>query len=629
MFGNNRSDKSMKGKKAGKAKGKKGRAAEPGSAKGYTDYYVIETPSRTPETADEPRDPKKKRILFWVVAVLVALVLIGAAGPIGLGIVVGVGLWFFMRYLWRKRVSSPSEGKLVRDIKKKFTPKQRKILAGAVCVVVGVIFMSLAFASQERQDAQQAQSESDPSIEQHGPEEQLDLEVGETATFDGYSVTIQSAEYDGEALGAAFRIVALEDASVDVGSFAAKTEAGDAIETASVSPSGTRPLDRGEVLDGKLAFEDGQVAAILWTDGANRASWKLPAADPEPAATGTLTAHFIDVGQGDSSFYQLPDGKTMLVDAGTTESGSTVVSYLRGLGVERIDYLVATHPHEDHIGGMPAVFSAFEIGQVWAPRATHDTQCYEDFLNAVASEGLTIQAAEAGKQVCSGGGCTVQVTAPAQNADPEDLNDWSAVLLVTFGDTSLLLTGDAGTDVVDGAVSDSVDVLKVGHHGSETSTTAALASKLAPRISIISCGAGNDYGHPDQSVLDALASSTIYRTDLNGTVVVTSDGASVTATPAREADAAAIATGPETAAAQAAAEQQAAEAAASEQEAAAAAAAAASSSDNSDITVYVTNTGSKYHAAGCRHLRKSQIPMTLSEAKAAGYTPCGTCNPPA
>lgn len=417
MLGKDRSDKSMKGKKVGKSRRKNGSAVEPESAKGYTDYYVVQTPPPAPEIADEPRGSKTKRVIFWVVVVLIALAVIGVAGPIGIGITVGVGLWFLMRYLWRKQVSSSPDSKLVRDIEKKLPPKHRKILAGAACVVVGLIFMLSAFVSQGRQEAQQAQSESGPTAMQQEPAEQLDLEVGDAATFDGYSVTIQSVEYDGKALGAAFRIVSLEDMTVDIDNFSAETEAGDAIEMASASPFGSRSLDRGEVLDGELTFEDGQAVAILWADGANRASWKLDIAT-EPAATGTFTAHFIDVGQGDASFCQLPDGKTMLVDAGTTESGSSVVSYLRGLGVETIDYLVATHSHEDHIGGMPDVFSAFQVGQVWAPRATHDTRCYEDFLNAVSSEGLTIQAAEAGKQVCSGGGCTVEVVAPAAGADP-------------------------------------------------------------------------------------------------------------------------------------------------------------------------------------------------------------------
>ena len=464
------------------------------------------------------------KVALWVCVAIVALSLLSAVWPVILGAAVGVGLWFAMRFAWRKLSSSSPESGLVKTVEKKLKPTQRKVFAGALCAVVGVIFMASGFASQEDQQTQPADP---PAAEQQ----------------------VQTAPEVPAAAGAA------------------KTDA-------------------------------------------------------EPQGDGTLTAHFIDVGQGDASFYELPDGKTLLVDAGTSESGATVSGYIRSLGYDHIDYLVATHPHEDHIGGMAAVVNGFEIGEIWAPRATHDTQAYEDFLDAVSAKNLTIQSATAGKSIGAGGNCAINVLSPAADANPDDLNDWSVVIELAYGKTSFLLTGDASASVLRSIAPGAVDVLKVGHHGSGTSTDASLAAALAPQISIISCGAGNDYGHPDQSTLDALSSSTIYRTDLNGDIVVVSDGETVTAAPERQAEASEIATSPETLAAAEAAEQ-----AAAEEQAAAAAAPAAS--DNSDTTVYITNTGSKYHLAGCRHLSKSKIPITLSEAKAQGYEPCGTCHPPA
>ena len=333
---------------------------------------------------------------------------------------------------------------------------------------------------------------------------------------------------------------------------------------------------------------------------------------------GTLTAHFIDVGQGDSEFLELPDGRTMLIDAGESSEGSTVVGYIRSLGYSDIDYVVATHPHSDHIGGMPAVFGAFEVGEVWAPAVTHDTQAFEAFLDAVDAEGLSINAATAGKTVYDASGCTVDVISPTDGASYDDLNDWSAILEVEFGDETMLFTGDAGSGIISSAKPGDVDVLKVGHHGSDTSTTASLVSSLSPEYAVISCGAGNSYGHPHQSTLEALSSATVYRTDVDGTVVATTDGSSIEwrtgATAPREN-------------AQAQAEAEAA--------AAAAAAATASQAQNQDdggssgVTVYITKSGEKYHLDGCSSLRKSKIPVSLEDAKARGYEPCKNCNPPA
>lgn len=339
-----------------------------------------------------------------------------------------------------------------------------------------------------------------------------------------------------------------------------------------------------------------------------------------------LYAHFLNVGQGDAEFLWLPDGSTMLVDAGTSEAGPAIVSWLEYMGVDRIDYVVATHPHEDHIGGMPAVLGAVDVGEVIAPMAEHDTATYEAFLDAVMAEGLTITPAEAGLRVYDALGCAVDVLSPAAGASFDDLNDWSVVLRVAYGDRSILLTGDASASVVGSLGVGRVDVLKVAHHGSDTGTTPELLSQLAPSVAVIEVGEGNSYGHPTQETLDELvaAGAQTWRTDLDGIVLVTTDGSSLTVASedtgaTQPADPAQVAA--QRAEAQRAAEQQRA------QEAAAAQAAAEQATDPSSQVVYITNTGEKYHRAGCRYL-KSTIETTLGDAVAAGYEPCKVCNPP-
>ena len=249
-----------------------------------------------------------------------------------------------------------------------------------------------------------------------------------------------------------------------------------------------------------------------------------------PNSESKLIVHFLDVGQGDSIFIELPNGKTMLVDAGENYHGQGIIDYVQTIGYQKLDYVVATHPHEDHIGSMPYIVRNFEIGSIYMPDVTANTAAFESLLKAIKAKGLRVKNGRTGVHIIKDGELTADIIAP-DKPDESNLNNSSIVLLLTFGNVSYLLTGDAETKELNAIRADMhATVLKAGHHGSKTSTTQTLLKKISPSVTVISCGKNNDYGHPHAEVLKMLKSvnSSVYRTDRDQTVIVATDGSSLT-----------------------------------------------------------------------------------------------------
>jgi competence protein ComEC len=241
-----------------------------------------------------------------------------------------------------------------------------------------------------------------------------------------------------------------------------------------------------------------------------------------PNTEGKLIVHFLDIGQGDSIFIELPNGKTMLVDAGENYHGQGIIDYVQTVGYKQLDYVVATHPHEDHIGSMPYIVRNFEVGSIYMPDVTANTATFESLLKAIKAKNLRIKNGRTGVHVIRDGELTADIIAP-DKPDESNLNNSSIVMLLTFGNVSFLLTGDAETKELNAIRADMhATVLKAGHHGSKTSTTQTLLKKISPDVTVISCGKNNDYGHPHRGVLAALSQrgAEIYRTDEDSHITV-------------------------------------------------------------------------------------------------------------
>lgn len=251
----------------------------------------------------------------------------------------------------------------------------------------------------------------------------------------------------------------------------------------------------------------------------------IPAQALPPPPVDALVVSFIDVGQGDAALVRSA-GQNYLIDGGRPEAGPEVVSFLRSSGVQRLDGIVATHPDADHIGGLPDVVDAFPVSRVYLSGESRGTSTFNALLRRIRDKKAEVIEARAGLQM-DWGGVKANVLAPPPGALSEESNDNSVAVLLTFGSARILLPGDAQTKeeayMSQGAYTGPLTVLKVGHHGSSSSTTPLFLSRFKPQIAVISVGADNTYGHPTRQTLRRLETvgAKVFRTDKDGDVIVT------------------------------------------------------------------------------------------------------------
>jgi competence protein ComEC len=337
-------------------------------------------------------------------------------------------------------------------------------------------------------------------------------------------------------------------------------------------------------------------------------------------ANNDLIIHFINVGQGDSELIQF-NNKNILIDGGEQDMGARVESFLQDQGVSSLDIVVATHPHSDHVGGLITILNDLPVKQVLDSGQAHTTPTFDTFLNLVEQKNIPYKIPEEGQTIDFDPSLKIEVLNPPAIQFNDDLNQNSIVLKVTYNKVSFLLMGDAGFEA-ENSISASgynlrSNILKVAHHGSSSASSSTFLSKVKPAISIIEVGAGNDYGHPTQRTLNALKKigSKVYRTDLNGNIVITTDGQTYSVAAENQSGRIAGAT----------------------------AQTGTSNFTQSSTPITTSSTVSqqfvgstklnKYHYPSCSTARKIKPAnmiwfISSEDARAHRYMPCGICHPP-
>lgn len=315
-----------------------------------------------------------------------------------------------------------------------------------------------------------------------------------------------------------------------------------------------------------------------------------------------FAVHYIDVGQADAALV-VCDGHYMLIDGGNAADSDLIYSYLQNQGADHLDYMVATHAHEDHIGGLSGALNYATVDTALSPVTSHDTKVFQNMLKYLAQQDKTLTVPQPG-DAFSLGSASVEILGPV--TEYTDTNNTSIVLRIDYGQTSFLFTGDmereAELDLVDSGAYLSATVLKAGHHGSDTSSSYPFLREVMPQYVVVSVGEGNSYGHPSPDALSRFrdVGAQVYRTDLQGTIIAASDGTSVTFQTEKNAP---VSTVPD------------------------------SSRGDQEGADYVGNANTlKFHYSSCPSVQdiKAENLMSFSsrqQAVEAGYQPCGRCKP--